>query len=131
MKARKINLKEYMIEIFDPNADEGGKIVKRPYNVKLSIENIMLASGRGGQGQNLSMPELLRNARIAQKITASKDGFVLLEEEEFRHVQASFSAFRGFDRNAVELCKRIDEAETVDVEEKKAESKKPKAPKGD
>lgn len=110
---RKIDLSEIIIDTMTP---EGKKEPFR-YELKMSIEAILLATGPATT-QRLSMPELLRNARIAQKITGCNDGFVLLEENEFQIVKKSFEDFRGFGINDVELCKRIDNAETVEVQEK-------------
>ena len=113
MKMKKVNIKSYKVEIV---SEEGVKEV--PYSVVKSIENIMLSAGQG-TSQRLSMTETLRNARIAEKIKAAESkGYILLEEAEFSIVKSSFDAFRGFSKNEVELCKRITEAEEVEVEEK-------------
>jgi len=109
---KKINLKNYTVEGFSE-----GKIVQIPYDVKKSIENILLATGEV-TSQRLPMSDLLRNARLAQKILAAKDS-ILLEDSEFRLVESAFKAFKLFGKNEVELCKRIDEVETVEVKEKK------------
>ena len=109
---RKINLENYTVVI---PTTEGEKEI--PYVVRKSIEGVLLATGEPTQ-QRLSMADLLRNARIAQKITSSKDGSVLLEENEFQIVKASFDNFRGFGINDVELCNRIENAEVVEVQEK-------------
>jgi len=116
MKAIKINLKAYTVEGFD-----GKKMIQVPYDVKKSIENILLATGQA-TNQKLPMSALLRNAKLAQKILDAKDS-VLLDENEFRLVKASFDAFQAFGKNEVELCKRIDEAKTVEVKEKKEKKK--------
>ena len=111
---KKIIVKNYTILVPTP---EGSKDL--PYDVARSIDNVMLATG-DMTSQRLSMSELLRNARIGQKITAGVEkGFVLLEEAEFTEVKKSFEAFRGFGVNEVELCRRITEAEDVQVEVKK------------
>lgn len=111
---KKLNLKNYNITILTPEGEE--KVI--PYDVKKSIEGVVLATGPSTE-QRLSMADLLRNARVAQKVTMSKDGYALLEEREFQIVKKSFDAFRGFGINDVELCKRIKGAETVEVQEKK------------
>lgn len=118
---RKLNVKNYNITVLQLEDNEPKEKVI-PYDVKKSIEGVMLASGPMTE-QRLSMPDLLRNARIAQKVTMSKDGFALLEESEFQHVKQSFDAFRGFGINDVELCKRIENVETVEVQEKKKRKK--------
>lgn len=94
-----------------------------PYDVAGSIENILLATGNM-TSQRLSMVDLLRNARVAEKVKASIDkGYVLLEESEFIILKNSFDAFSGYGINEVELCKRIEKSETVEVEEKKRKGK--------
>lgn len=114
MLMKKINVKAYMIEI---PTNEGVK--NMPYNVVSSIENILLASG-SVTSQRLTMSQTLANARVAEKIKAAeKDGYVLLEDSEFDKVKKSFESFSGYGKTEVELCKRIEEVETVDVEEKK------------
>lgn len=111
---KEINTSSYMIKIPTP---EGIKDLS--YDVAKSIDNVLLAAGEM-TSQRLSMSELLRNARIGQKITASVEtGTVLLEEAEFNEVKKSFEAFRGFGPNEVELCKRITDAKEVQVEAKK------------
>lgn len=112
---RKIDLSEIKHTIVDENGIE----VSMPYDVKKVLEGVMLATGPMTQ-QRLSMVEVLRNARITQKILASKDGFVLLEENEYQLLKKSFDAFRGFGKADVEVCQRVTDAETVSVEEKKA-----------
>lgn len=103
--------------------DPEGNPTSIPYNMATSIEAIMLATGEMTQ-QRLSMADLLRSAQIAQKITAATDE-ILLEENEYQIIKKSFDAFRGFSRNEVEMCRRISDAPTVEVEEKKEkESKK-------
>lgn len=110
---KKINVKNYSIKVPTP---EGIKDL--PYDVAKSIENVLLATG-DMTGQRLSMSELLRNARIGQKISGGVEkGFALLEEAEFNEIKKAFEAFRGFGINEVELCRRITEAEDVQVEVK-------------
>lgn len=116
---RKLVLTKYKVRSFDRKV---GKEVMVDYDVRRSIENVMCASGQM-TNQRLSMPDLLRNARIAQKITSCKKDFLLIEESEFQHLKASFNAFQAFGINEVELCKRIDTAETVEVQEKKEKKK--------
>ena len=87
------------------------------YLVKESIENVLLANG-SFTTQQLSMPELLRNARIAEKIKSGSDE-ILLEDSEFETLKRAFSAYRGFGKFDVELLRRIEAVETVEVQEKK------------
>jgi len=114
LKARKINIKSYTIQVIGPEGPQ-----ERQYDVPQSIENVILAPTL-----RLSMPDCLRNARIAEKVKAeTKKGFVLLEEADYQIILAGFKAFTGFGKNEVELCKRIQDAETVEVKETKSKSK--------
>jgi len=120
IELRKIDLTPYTVEM----RDQDGNIVAIPYNIRESIESVMTATGNITT-QRLSMNELLRNYEIAQKIRNAKENYVLLEENEYQRVLKSFQAFRGFSRNEVEMCKRIKNAETVEVTEKKRKKQKP------
>ena len=118
MVMKKINIKAYKVEAI---TDKGSQSM--PYSVVYSIENVMLANGPM-TSQKLNMLGTLRNSRIAEKIKGAEEkGYILLEESEFIEVKKSFEAFSGFGKNEVELCKRIMEAETVEVEEKGKKSK--------
>jgi len=108
---RKILLTRYKVEVVGPQGKKASE-----YDVKSSIESVLLATGPNTE-QKLSMVDLLRNARIAEKIKNSKD-FILLEEAEFNVVKASFDAYKGFGQFEVELCRRIAQAEQVEVSEK-------------
>jgi len=118
MKARKINLKVYTVEGFDPKKG----VIKVPYDVKKSLDNILLATGEA-TSQRLGYREALRNATIGQKILSAEDS-VLLPESEFQIILRSVESYKGYGKNEVELLKRIDEAETVDVKEEKKDKGK-------
>lgn len=112
---KKINVKSYNIKMV---TSEGIKEV--PYDVVTSIRNVVLASGQA-TNQQLSMVDLLRNSKVLDKLEANidKKGFVLLEDSDYNIIKKSFNLFKLFGINEVELCKRIEEAETVDVKEVK------------
>lgn len=97
---------------------ETGEDVVISYNLRPSIEMIMLASGEM-TSQRLNMSELLRRADVARRIADCPDDFILLEEHEYQMVKAGFDAFRGFSLSEVEMCRRVENAETVEVTEKK------------
>ena len=111
---RKLNLAPYTTRA---GIDEKGQEVLLPYDVKRSIEAIMMASG-AATTQQLTMSELLRRADTARKIADCPDDTILIEENEYQYVKAGFDAFKGFSANEVELCRRIEDAETVEVTEK-------------
>lgn len=117
---KKLNLKPYSVQISTPKG-----ISKVPYSVVQSIENVMMAKG-DITIQRLTMSELLRNARIMEKIKANteKDQTVLVEDADYRIIRKAFDSFRGFGLNEVELCKRVDGAKTVKVKEANKEGKK-------
>jgi hypothetical protein len=112
---RKINLKPYKVSITTP---EG--IKEFDYDIKTSIESILLSSGPMTE-QKLSMVEVLRNARLAEKIKSAQDD-ILLEESEYSTLKQSFDAFKGYSGNEVEMCRRVQEADHVDVQEKRKKS---------
>lgn len=110
---KKINLRSYKVEV----ANAKGENQEFFYPIKVSIENVVLAS-KPASKQQLSMPLLLRNAKIVEKIKTSKD-YVLLEDEEYRIVKGAFDNFIAFSGVDVELCKRIKFAKDVPVKEDK------------
>jgi len=118
MKAVKINIKPYMVTL-----QMGAKPI--PYEVVTSIENIVCASGQSTKVQ-LGMAELLRLDKILDKFRiAKKEGKneVLLEESEYNTIKERFKAFTGVGRFEIELCKRIDQPEIVEVKEVKKKDK--------
>lgn len=116
---RKLNLAPYQIRAaIDP---ETGEDIMAPYDVKRSIENVMLASGEV-TSQRLNMSDLLRISEVARKIADCPEDTILIEENEYQMVKKGFDAFKGYSINEVELCKRIEHAETVEVTEKKESS---------
>jgi len=106
-----------MVEIPRPNEEGGLDVQKEPFNVCESIVNILLATGPATT-QRLTKTQVLARDKIARKLLSCKESHILLEEEEFREIDDAFNAFSGFGRHEVELCKRIAETETVEVEEK-------------
>lgn len=125
---KKIDLKPYSVEgrVLDEETNQI-KTMKMPYDVVMSIENIVLASGQM-TNQQLTMAALLRASRVVEDLKAQslKQGFALLEEADYNIIKSGFDAFKGFGLNEVELCRRIEEAETVEVEEKEEKKKKEK-----
>lgn len=118
MKAIKINIKPYMVTLRGPEP----KTI--PYDVVTSIENIVMAAGQQTKKQ-LGMAELLRLDKILDKFRAAvKKGEVLLEESEYKAVKQRFDDFTGVGLFEVELCKRINEPEEVEVKEVKSKKKK-------
>jgi len=106
---KKINLKSYNIK----GINEGGEETEYPFHVKDSVVNILFS-----EKLNLSPVELLRQNKLAEKITDSKDE-VILEEEEYGRVKQAIDTLEGLKREHVEFIERIYNAEDVDVQEKK------------
>jgi len=109
MKAKKINLEPYEIEL----RNQEGNIVKFPYDVKTSIADIILS-----QPLKLNGVKLLRNQEIASKIINCKEKFILLEFNEYLVIKEATDILDVFSKNDVELVKRILNAEEVEVDEK-------------
>jgi len=109
---RKINLKNYTVKLILPNpANPLEEMeVERPFFVKTSILNVMFAPSL-----MLSNADVVRENILAMKLEQCKDDEILLEENEYNRLKKAFDTFRGFDRNAVELVTRIDEAEVVEI----------------
>jgi len=89
-------------------------VTEFPYRVKDSILNLMFI-----RELQLSGAELVKQNVLAMKLETCKDNEILLEDEEYNRIKKAIDTFKGFDRNAVELVNRINEAEVVEVEAKK------------
>jgi len=114
MKAVKINIKPYMVTL-----QSGVKPI--PYDIVTSIENIVCASGQQTKAQ-LGMADLLRLDKILNKFRIAREekrNEVLLTEEEYGTIKDRFEAFTGVGKFEIELCKRIDQPEIVEVKEVK------------
>jgi len=87
--------------------------VTAPYHVKDSILNLMF-----NRDLLLSGAELVKQNVLAMKLETCKDSEILLEDEEYQRIKKAIDTFRGFSRNDVELVRRVNEAEKVEVEQK-------------
>ena len=114
---RKVAIKDYAVKARD---QETGKVVDAPYSVKESIISILFLPAL-----QLQAKELLERDKLANKINDAKDGFILLEDAEFKKVEDAVNAHKGFGKNDVEFVRRVLEAETVEVAEKPVEKLKP------
>ena len=112
---RKINLKDYTARAkVQDNANPLEQIeIEIPYHVKDSVINLLFTPGL-----QLSSSDLVRTNMLAMKIESCKEDEILLEDEEYERVKKAFDTYRGFRREAVELVRRITEAEVVEVEQK-------------
>jgi len=113
---RKLNMANYMVKIKVPDQMNPGQMIEGeyPYHVKDSILNLLFI-----QDLQLTGAELVKQNVLAMKLESCKEDEILLEDEEWARIKKAVDTFRGFDRNAVELVERINEAEVVEVEPKK------------
>lgn len=109
MLMRKLKIKSYNVQLV---TDKGPQLIS--YNIRKSISNVVLSPE-----QKLGMADLLKFSKITDKIESCKEDTILLEETEYQVIKEAFGKFKGFGINEVELCRRIEEAEKVEVEEVK------------
>lgn len=109
---RKLNVADYMVKIKVPDLMDPAKTIEgeHPYRVKDSILNIMFSPEL-----QLTGAELVKQNVLAMKLESCKEDTILLEDEEWARIKRAFDAFKGFNRNAVELVTRINEAEVVET----------------
>ena len=64
--------------------------------------------------------ELIARDRLAQRIEAAPDEFILLEETDFARLMSGLEAtdLSGIGRSATPFCQRLLDTATVDVQEK-------------
>ena len=113
---RKLNMADYTVKVKAPDQMNPGQVIEGeyPYRVKDSILNLLFI-----QDLQLSSAELVKQNVLAMKLESCKEDEILLEDEEWGRIKRAIDTFKGFDRNAVELVTRINEAEVVEVEPKK------------
>ena len=112
---RKLNMANYMVTFKTPDRLIPGKLIESesPYHVKDSILNLLFI-----QDLQLTGAELVKQNMLAMKLESCKEDEILLEDEEWGRIKRAVDTFKGFDRNAVELVTRINEAEVVEVKPK-------------
>lgn len=113
---RRLNLAPYTITVQQPSATVPGTTenVEKPYAVRESIVNVLFAGGHEGRA-------LLKCDAVAQKIEAADEGSVLLEDAEFKLIETAFDAWKRFGRNEVELVRRVQDAERVNLRDVKVD----------
>lgn len=110
---RKLNLKDYTVTGKVRGGDGNLIDITAPYHVKDSILNLLFI-----KELQLSGAELVKQNVLAIKLETCKEDEILLEDEEYQRIKKTVDAFRGFNRNDVELVTRINEAEVVEVTKK-------------
>jgi len=113
---RKLNMANYMVKLKVPDQMNPGQMIEGeyPYHTKDSILNLLFI-----KDLQLTGAELVKQNVLAVKLESCKEDEILLEDEEWGRIKRAIDTFKGFDRNAVELVRRINEAEKVEVEPKK------------
>ena len=113
---RKLDLKDYRVKVKAPDRMHQGQLIEGeyPYPVKDAILNLMFIPQL-----QLSGAELVKQNMLAMKLEACKSDEIILEEEEYQRLKKAVDSYNGFNRNDVELVRRITEAEVVEVEPKK------------
>lgn len=106
---RRINLENYKVQA--RNAD--GEDIEVPYDTKNSMIEILFS-----RELLLSAREALIRDDLAHKIKDCSNGTILLEEAEYAKLEKAVDTIKGFGRADVEFCRRILEAEKVEVEAK-------------
>jgi len=104
---RKINLKDYTVEVRTPQGVE-----QVNYEVKTSIVNLLFHPDL-----KLNAVALLEQNKLAEKILATEQE-ILLEESEYGKVKRAVEVVTGLGKNDVELVKRVLESEEISVVEK-------------
>jgi len=106
---------DYMVKLKSPDQMNPGRMIEGewPYHVKDSILNLLFHPDL-----QLTGAELVKQNVLAMKLESCKEDEILLEDEEWGRIKRAVDTFKGFDRNAVELVTRINEAEVVEVTKK-------------
>lgn len=110
---RKIDLTGYDVTVRNGETQE-----QKPYRVVDSLCTVLLHPAR-----QLNGVELMNAMELARKIRGA-GVVVLLEKEEYDQVKSAFDTMRGFGENDYELVRRVYKAPEVDVQEKRAQSRK-------
>jgi len=106
-------MKKIIITNYKVKGLEDGKLVEVDYDVKEAIIAVIFHPSLRLDGR-----ALLLRGKLADKIEAAK-GEILLEDASYASIKSAFELVEGFGKNDLELVKRVLEAETVEVKEKK------------
>lgn len=111
MKARKINLRPYRVNV--GRRDDGGKSLMKEYAVKESLASILLSPQLRLTGQ-----QLFDRRPLYEKIKNGRNE-LLLDDSEYEMLRNAVARFQGGGPNEIELIARVFEAEEIEVEERK------------
>ena len=104
MKMRKLWVSDYTITL-------NGK--EEPYLVKTSLCNLLFQPAL-----QLNFRELLKAEAIAKKVEYCGEEYLYLPQADYEVIKRAIETFNNFDRFAVELVRRVEGAEEVEVEVK-------------
>lgn len=111
MKARKINLRPYKVNV--GRRDDGGKLLEQEYAVRESLAQILLSPQLRLTGQQLF------DRRMLYEKIKNGGGELLLDESEYEMLRDAVARFQGGGPNEMEMISRVFEAEEVEMEERK------------
>jgi len=107
---RRINIEPYMETIRDATTGEDTEL---PYDVKTTMIELLLARDLA-----LSASEALARQPLVCMIRDSADGFILLEEADYKKLKDAIDTVKGWSRTDFEFLNRVVNAPEVEVEEK-------------
>ena len=109
---RKLKLNDYTVKVKVPDKLTPGQEIEGeiPYKFKDSVLNLMFT-----RELQLDGAELVKQNVLAMKLEQCKDDDILLEDSEWQRLKRAVDAFKGFNRNDVELVTRINDAEVVEI----------------
>ena len=115
---KKLELKNYKVNV--PYRKEDGTVDKKDidYEVKDILVNI-LTSAPLKQDLKIGGREALLLDKLASKIENCNEEYILLESVDYEKLTRMVDAFHGWGKFDGELLRRVFEAETVEVQEKK------------
>lgn len=105
-KGHKIDLTNYKITIGEDELN---------FNIRASLVAALFH-----QGLELTALTTRRNDKIATKIEECKDDHLILNDVDYGIILNAVDTFTGYDRNAVEFIRKVQEAEEIEVEVKEA-----------
>ena len=112
MKMIKLIVKDYEV---DKIREDTRKVVRIPYSVKQSIVGILYSPDL-----RLTMREAINRKPLADSIENCQEDFIYITQEDYTKIKDSFDKTQGFGKDDVELLKRIDKAEEIDVDIKES-----------
>lgn len=108
MKAYKLDISEFQVEVTDPS----GQAVLMDYGVRPALVGILL-----NPQLNLTGIDVFDRYDLATRIKTSDREVILLSPEEHGWLKAAIATIKGFGMNDVELIRRIRNAPEIDIEE--------------